>query len=245
MSDVLLLHAGVADSRMWEPQRAPLEATGHRVLAPDLRGFGTRQLEPGAFSHVDDVATLLGDPAVVVGNSLGGRVAIELALERPGLVGRLVLVAPGLPGWEWSEETRAGWREEAEALDRGDIDEAVEANVRLWVDGLYRLPSEVDPAVRALAAEMIRRSFELQLPYLDVADERELEPPAFARLEDVRCPTLVLVGELDVPDMRALAENVVTRIPGARLELIADAAHLPSLERPDEFNRLLLGFLAR
>ena len=104
--------------------------------------------------------------AVVVGNSLGGRVAIELALEPAcGLVGGLVLVAPGLPGWEWSEETRAGWREEAEALDRGDIDEAVEANMRLFGgDGLYRLPSEVDPAVRDLAAEMIRRSLELPAP---------------------------------------------------------------------------------
>ena len=80
---------------------------------------------------------------------------------------------------------------------------------------------------------------------MDVANEHELEPPAFTRLEDVRCSTLVLVGELDVPDMRALAENIATRIPGARLELIADAAHLPSLERPDEFNRLLLAFLAR
>ena len=97
MPDVLLLHAGIADSRMWEPQRIALEAAGRRVLAPDLRGFGSRPLETGPFSYVDDVTSLLSGPTDVVGCSLGGRIALELALGRPELVARLVLFAPGLP----------------------------------------------------------------------------------------------------------------------------------------------------
>ena len=86
MSTVLLLHAGVADSRMWAPQVEALEAAGQRVLAPDLRGFGERRLEPARFSHLRDAEVLLDGPAAVVGNSLGGRVALELAVGRPDLV---------------------------------------------------------------------------------------------------------------------------------------------------------------
>src|SRR4030095_6719447 len=95
---VLLLHAGIADSRMWRSQGQALEAAGHRVTAPDLRGFGERRLDPGAFSHLRDVEAMLDGPAAVVGCSLGGRVALELAVDRPELVERLVVIAPGLPG---------------------------------------------------------------------------------------------------------------------------------------------------
>src|SRR5882724_11701072 len=133
VSTVLLLHAGIADSRMWEPQIEVLGAAGYRVLAPDLRGFGQRVLEPAPFSHVRDVEALLDGPTVVVGSSLGGRVALELAVLRPELVERLVVIAPGLPGWEWSDETRAGWAEEEAAFERGDVEAAAEASFRLWV----------------------------------------------------------------------------------------------------------------
>ena len=109
---VLLVHAGVADSRMWEPQVGVLRAAGYRVIAPDLRGFGERRLEPEPYSHVRDLEGLLDGPTAVVGSSLGGRVALELAVLHPNLVERLVLIAPGLPGWNWSAETRGGWAEE-------------------------------------------------------------------------------------------------------------------------------------
>ena len=119
---------------MWQPQVEVLQAAGHRVLAPDLRGFGQQVLEPAPFSYVRDVEALLDGPAAVVGNSLGGRVALELAVLRPELVERLVVIAPGLPGWEWSDETRAGWAEEEAAFERGDVEAAAEASLRLWVD---------------------------------------------------------------------------------------------------------------
>src|SRR6478736_1890123 len=106
---VLLLHAGIADKRMWQPQVEVLREAGYRVIAPDLRGFGEHRLEPGPFSHVADVEALLDGPTAVVGCSLGGRVTLELALHRPDLVERLVVIAPGLPGWSWSQATRAGW----------------------------------------------------------------------------------------------------------------------------------------
>lgn len=246
MRTVLLLHAGIADSRMWQPQVEVLEAAGCRVIAPDLRGFGERLLEPAPFSYLRDAEELLDGSAAVVGCSLGGRVALELALHRPDLVERLVVIAPGLPGWEWSDETRAGWAAEEEAYESGDLETAAEASVRMWVDGPSRSREDVDPAMRAAVAGMVLRSYEMQHGAWEAgADEEEvLDPPISGRLDEIRCPTLVLVGEHDVADMRGIAAHVADTIDGARLVTVADAAHLPSLERPDQVNPLLLGFLA-
>jgi 3-oxoadipate enol-lactonase len=245
LSTVLLLHAGIADSRMWKPQIDVLEGAGHRVIAPDLRGFGEHRLEPAPFSYVRDAEAALEGPAALVGCSLGGRVALELAVHRPDLVERLVLIAPGFPGWEWAEETRAGWAAEEAAYEAGDLETAAEESVRLWVDGPGRSPEEVDPAMRAAATAMVLRSYEMQEGAWEAgADEEDvLDPPIAGRLDDVRCPTLVLVGDHDVADMQGIAAHLAGSIEGARLVTIPNAAHLPSLERPEEVNELLLGFL--
>ncbi len=245
MSTVLLLHAGIADSRMWQPQVDVLRAAGYRVLAPDLRGFGHQVLEPAPFSYVRDVEALLDGPTAVVGSSLGGRVALELAVLRPELVERLVLIAPGLPGWEWSDETRAGWAEEEAAFERGDLEAAAEASVRLWVDGPRRSPEAVDSTMRAAVCGMVLRSYELQKDgWENGAEEEEiLDPPMSRRLGEIRCPTLVLVGEEDVADMHAIAAHIADSVGGARLVRVSGTGHLPSFERADEINAHLLAFL--
>jgi pimeloyl-ACP methyl ester carboxylesterase len=243
---VLLLHAGIADSRMWRPQIEALEEAGYRVIAPDLRGFGANRLQAESFSHLEDVEVLLDGPSAVVGCSLGGRVALELAVHRPELVERLVVIAPGLTGWDWSDETRAGWAEEETAFDAGDLEASVEASVRMWVDGPNRSPEEVDPGLREAVTSMVLRSYEMQQgAWEEGADEREgLGEPVGGRLGEIDCPVLVLVGEEDIADMQAIAAHVAEAVPGARLERVADTAHLPSLERADEVTALLLAFLA-
>jgi 3-oxoadipate enol-lactonase len=243
---VLLLHAGIADSRVWRPQVEVLESAGYRVVAPDLRGFGQEVLAPVAFSYVRDVEALLDAPAAVVGNSLGGRVALELALHRPDLVQRLVVIAPGLPGWEWSAEVREGWAKEETAYDAGDFDAAAEASLRMWVDGPRRTPEQVDPAMRTAVREMVLRSYELQQHGWEAGarEEEFLDPPLNARLHEIHCPTLVIVGEEDVADMRSIATHLADSVSGARLVTIAGAGHLPGLERADEVNAHLVAFLA-
>ena len=245
MRTVLLLHAGIADSRMWQPQVEVLEAAGYLVIAPDLRGFGERRLEPAPFSNVRDAEAAIDGSAVVVGASLGGRVALELAVHRPDLVERLVLIAPGLPGWEWADDTRAGWAAEEAAYEAGDFETAAEESVRLWVDGPNRSPEEVDVGFRAAVTGMVLRSYEMQEGAWEAGAREEdvLDPPVSGRLDDIQCPTLVIVGEHDVADMRAIAAHVAESIDDAQLVTVANAAHLPSLERAGEVNSLLLTFL--
>ena len=236
MSDVLLLHAAPRSGSRRAPQVEALRAGGHRAIAPDLPGFGDEPLRLGRLSYVEHVSALLDSPAAVVGCSLGGRIALELAVERPELVERLVLVNSALPGWTWSEGVQAANAEEDAALERGDLAAAAEAN-------LFWLASDASDAVRDLVREMVIRSFELQLPVYEQVESVPVEPPANERLGEIRVPTLIVVGGDDVPDMAEIAAILAARVPDTRLETIEGAGHLPSLERPDELNRLLLDFL--
>ena len=238
MSDVLLLHAGIADSRMWEPQIEALEAAGHAADAPDLPGFGDRALEPGVVDYVGFAAARLDEPAAVVGCSFGGRVALELAAARPELVDRLVLVAPGLGSWSWSDAAQALFAEEEELLEAGDLASAAAQQARMW------LAPDAGSDVRALTEAMTLRSYEQQLPLDGQVRVEWPKPAAESRLEELAVPTLVVVGSEDVEDIRAMCTLLVERLPNARLETVAGAGHLPGLEQPEELNRLLLDFLA-
>jgi pimeloyl-ACP methyl ester carboxylesterase len=241
---VVLVHEGICDSRMWDREWQEWSPS-FRLLRVDLRGFGNSPLEPGAFAQARDLIEALEaqgmERAALVGVSLGGRVALEVALARPELVSALVLVAPGLPGHEWSQEMRDAWAEEEAEFEAGDLDAAVEASLRTWVDGPRRTPEDVDPQVRARVGEMQRRAYELAV---GVEDEEELLVDDLAqKLGEIQVPTLVLVGEEDQPDMHAIAERLAREIPGARRATIAATAHVPSLERPREFDKLVLPFL--
>jgi 3-oxoadipate enol-lactonase len=235
MSDVVLLHAGIADARMWAPQLESFSAD-HEVHAFDLPGFGTEPLAPGRLSYVDWVAERTPPASSVVGASFGGRIALDLALERPDLVGRLVLVAAALGGWEWSDEAQAGFAEEESALERGDLEAAAAAQARMW------LAPEADADVADLVREMTLRTYELQLPVEDEVEVVWPEPPARERLGEIEVPTLVVVGSEDVADMPELAALLERSIPRARKVVIEGAGHLPSLERPREFDRAVLSF---
>jgi 3-oxoadipate enol-lactonase len=243
--ELVLLHEGICDSRMWDPQWEKLTRS-HRVLRFDFRGFGRTPLEPGPFASARDVIELMEHHGFVraslVGVSLGGRVALEIALAVPERVAALVLVGSGLVGHDWSEEMIAIWEEEEAALRAGDLDRAVEISLRTWVDGPRRQPGDVDPGVRARVAEMQRRALELQQAAGEDEEELLVEDVA-QRLGEIEAPTLVLIGAEDQPDLHAIAERLAREIPGARLETIADTAHVPSMERPDEFDRLVFGFL--
>ena len=241
------MHEGVADSRMWEGQWE-FFARSHRVLRYDMRGFGRSPLPPETYSHARDLIHLLTEMGVMratlVGASLGGRVALEVAAARPDLVSALVLVGTVVPGHVWSDEIESFAAAEDAAIERGDIDAAVEINLTTWVDGT-RPSDAVDPTVRALVGEMQRLAFELQLAAGEEAGEQPLAPEVGARLAEIGQPVLVVVGEDDHADIHDIAMRLVAELPEARYELIPRAAHVVPLERPAEFNAVLAEFLER
>jgi 3-oxoadipate enol-lactonase len=242
---LLFIHAGIADSRMWEPQAAAF-AGRFDMIRPDLRGFGDTELPPAPYSNLADVIGLLDHLKIkrahVVGCSMGGTLAIDLALEHPQRVERLVLVAAGVSGSNLGERDAALFTEIEEADKAGDMDAVNRAEVRLWVDGPGRREGSAPATVRALVLDMNGRSLHTDW---SSAESQLIDPPAIGRLGEITAPTLVIVGDHDLPHCLANADLITSKIAGSRKVIIQDAAHLPSLERPAEFNRVVLDFLAR
>lgn len=233
---------------MWEPQWAALTRE-HDVVRLDLRGFGesTERPEDG-WSYAADVAATLAalglERAHLVGASMGAGVAVEVALSEPRLVASLLLVAPGGPLIpRMTDQLRAFIDAENEAVERGDLDAGAAADVDWWLAGPHRGVETMDADLRALVHAMQHRAFELTLDW-DEIEETEPDPPAGDRLAEILVPTLVLAGALDLDAIGEAAAAVVAGVPGARLVTWEDVAHLPSLERPDDFVTLVEEWLA-
>jgi pimeloyl-ACP methyl ester carboxylesterase len=249
---LLLIHAGIADRRMWDPIWPTLTAA-RDVVRVDLRGFGESTERPaGPWSpRADVLATIdaLGvERAHVVGCSFGAGVAVELALERPGAVASLVLAAPGGSLiTERTEELAAFWELEGKALEAGDLDGAAEANVVAWVDGPKRGPDVVPAAVRDAVRTMQRRAFELTVDWPDAVweAEEELTPEPSERVGEIGVPTLVISGELDIDAIRLAADHLLAGVRDVRAVVWPDVAHVPAMERPDDFAAQVLDWVAR
>jgi 3-oxoadipate enol-lactonase len=236
---VLLLHATVADRRMWDPQLPALADAGHRVIRPDLTGYGQTPVPERPYDEareVIDLLDLLGvERTAIIGASGGGRVALEIATRWPHRVTALALLCTALAGHEPGPELRAFSEREDALLAAGDIAAATELNVGTWC-GPY-----ADEAVRTQVRRMQRHAFEVQMAApQDVGPVRVGTDPA-----TITAPTLLVSGGHDLPDFRRIAAGLAERIPGARHVDLDWAGHLPSLERPDVINSLLVDFLAR
>lgn len=240
----MLVHAGVADRRMWNPQWPALTAAAD-VVRLDLRGFGESDTRPdGPLDHVADVIDTLTDLAVtrchLVGASYGAGVVTEVALARPDLVASLMLSAPGgVLLTVRTPDLADFFAAERAALTAGDLPAAVEANLRAWVDGPGQPGTRVRPELRAAVGRMQLRAFELAEDWGE-PDEVERQPPAVQRLGELAVPTLVLDGDLDIEAIRLAAADLSAGIPGARRQSWPGVAHLPSMEQPEAFLRLLL-----
>ena len=215
------------------------------VKGYDLRGYGKSRWEAGTFATYEDPVALfqaLGiSKAHILGASFGGKIALDFALAHPELVTSLTLVAPSVSGEPITEEILHFFEEEDALVEKGDLQGATELNLRVWVDGPRRTPHQVNPMVRQRVYEMQYHAFTIPMP--ENADEQELQPPAVTRFMEVRVPTLIIVGDLDLPEKLELSERMAHSIPNARKVMIAGAAHMVSMEQPQEFNRIVLDFL--
>ena len=245
---VVLVHAGIADRRMWDPQWGPLTAVLD-ALRVDLRGFGASDTPPTApFSHRDDLLATLDELGVtrchLVGSSLGAGVALEAALARPEVVESLVLAPPGGSLLATRTDDLAEFVEvEDAALDAGDVDGAVAANLEAWIAGRGRPLTDVDPEVVAHVARMQRRAFEIQLAWGDEVEEIDPARDPLRRLAEVAVPVLLVVGGLDLDTTLDSADRLEHGLDDVTRVDWPDVAHLPSLEQPERFTELLLEWL--
>ena len=241
---LILLHAGIVDRRMWDGV-VPLLTDVATVIRYDARGFGESSRPPdGESARWDDLFAVMDAAGVerahLVGVSQGAETALDATLTAPERVDHLVMCGAGMRGWPFRDELNARWKLEVEAWERGDLDGCAEESMVTWFDGPQRLAIEADPTIRRRAWEMQRRAIELEN---DDATARAPEPPSSERLGEVRATTLVAVGELDQPDMIAIAERLATGIPNARHVVLPGVAHLPPMERPAEFAQLVRDFI--
>jgi pimeloyl-ACP methyl ester carboxylesterase len=246
---LVLIHAAIADTRMWDEQVEAFSAR-YRVIRYDAQGFGQSPAAVEPATRAEDLAELLRTLGIsrahLVGVSNGGSTAVDFAVLFPRMVGGLVPVAAGLSGYKASDPSLVEWldqqdqRQEA-LLDLGDLDAATQIDLEVWLAGPPRRLQDTDAGLidrlRPIARLALARRAER-------APTPQIDPPAAERLDEVSAPTLVLVGECDVPLLLEISEVLAQRIPNATRYVFADTAHMVNMERPQEFNQRVLDFLA-
>jgi pimeloyl-ACP methyl ester carboxylesterase len=239
---VVFIHGFGLDSRMWDPQWAAF-AQRHRVIRYDLRGYGSSSLPEGAYSHVDDLLALIdflgADRVHLIALSLGGRVALRVAAENPKAVRSLTLADPALDGHAWTADWLQRWRQMTDAAKRGDLAQAK----TLWREHILFAPANRDPKVADALRAMIDRYSGWHWGHKDPGSAPA--PPVAESLRSISIPTLVLVGELDIPDFQSIARRLARELPAAELRTLAGAGHMSNMEAPGVFNDLVLRHLQR
>lgn len=237
---IVFLHDGLLHSGGWEAVFHAL-ARRHRVIRFDRRGYGRSDTPSKPYSPVDDLAAVLDhvdvSRATLVGASSGGGQALEFALRYPDRVSRLVLVGAVIPGQAFSAQFLERGRRNLAPRRDGDYRGAMEN----WISDPYLIAPGNDRARARMRA------------LLDGYEEKHLTnpqdlivalvPPVADQLGNVATPTLVVVGEHDIPDVHAHARIIEATVADARRVIVPAAGHLVFLERPDEFGRLLAEFI--
>lgn len=246
---LVLLHADVADHRMWDGQFGVF-ARQYRVVRLDKRGFGKTTSTTTTFSYRQDIVDLLAhlgiERTAILGLSNGGGQALDFTLEHPELVDALIVVAGGVGGFNFESftptEVEQQLYEEYEALQRShDTAGLVEAGIRMFGDGPGQPEGRAAASVRERLREMMTDNYRLHPEELQ---PEPLEPPAFARLGEIRVPTLVMLGGLDETVTTDMMNLLAERVAGARQVVFPDTAHMLNMEQPERFNAVVLDFLA-
>jgi 3-oxoadipate enol-lactonase len=233
---VVLLHPGVGDSRIWEPVLPGLTACW-RVIRYDARGFGRSPAPAVPFCLLDDLITVLDrfglDRVAIVGCSQGGGSALSLAIEHPARVSALVLLCPGVPGYQWPEQSDDELDAEyGRALQAGDVEALAGLMQRVWA-ATGPAPAVMEQLRSAARAEI--SSGDLQQP----------DPPVFSRLGEISVPTSLLVGDADYPPLIEADRHAAARIPECELTMVPGMDHLPPLREPDLVLRVVKNTLSK
>ncbi|MDE0006723.1 MAG: alpha/beta hydrolase [Gammaproteobacteria bacterium] len=243
---LVLIHGGLGSLRMWDFQARALAAS-YRVIRSDLRGFGRSTTEHVEFAYWADIAALLGhlgvDRAHVVGQSIGGKVALDLALARPACVATLTSVAGGIGGFQPDldpEEDSVPWSEMDRLWDEKKWPELAELETQVWVDGWGQPTTRLDHNLRDRVKGDVLSTYQAEneegLP-------QPLEPQAADRLGELTVPVLVVIGTLDEARSRATAAHLAASVSGTRSVEVQGVAHMIQLEAPERVAEELRHFI--
>jgi 2-hydroxy-6-oxonona-2,4-dienedioate hydrolase len=244
---MLFGHAGFVDSRMWDEQFA-FFAQYYRVIRFDMSGFGKSDAATGPVNRREELCQLMQqldiEKAVLVGCSLSGEAIIDFTIEHPEMVSALVAVSSVPGGFEMQGEPPPDLLEMISALQQNDLQRASELQLRLWVDGPFRQPEQVDEQVRRQAAEMNRIPVTNNTWFTaDLQALNPLAPPAVNRLNEIRVPTLIIAGEQDHPEILRAAAFLEESILHSRKVILPASGHVTNMEQPEAFNQAVLEFL--
>lgn len=249
---VVLLHAGVADRRSWDAVGESLSASDVDVVSYDRRGFGETPAaaDPSSFTHVDDLVTVLDvlgvEQALVVGNSMGGALALDTALLHPSRVSGVVLIGAAVSGMT-DDDTPFDWQADpasAPLMERSDdadatADDRIAALAHLWLDGPAAAEGRVGGAARELFTAMNRRIMDIDAPH----SAGDAGVDAWTRLGEIAVPVLTAWGDLDIPADTPFYEETARRLAQGPARILPGVAHLPGLEQPELVADLVHGAL--
>jgi len=237
---LVLLHGNMLDSRMWDFNFLPL-AQHFRVIRYDQRGYGKSGASNGRLGTADsDLLALLDHlhipTAHVCGSSMGGVVATHFAFLHPERTAGLILVNTDLSGFATTGDLADAILETRLLLEKADKAGAV----RLWLGHPLLLPTQRYPQayehIQKIVADYNWENWLAGKSYL-------ITPPVLKRLGEIQARTLVVTGENDLPRFAAIAELLCRKIPRSQRQIMADTAHLSCLEKPEDFNELVIQFL--
>ena len=239
--DVLVfIHGGVIASGEWDAQFAVF-AEHYRVIRYDVRGCGKSETRKLPYSNSEDLYQLLRflkvTKTAIVGGSLGGGIVVDFALEHPEMVKALVLVGAVVSGWQWSPH----FSQRGMNIALATVNEGPEKGADLWLADPHLIPAPENPAARQRFRQLFIADYFGFLAPLYLA--RTLNPPALQRLSQVQAPTLYLLGQLDAPELFAVADELTKQVSNLKKTIIPNTGHLPQMEKPDEFNRIVREFL--
>jgi 2-hydroxy-6-oxonona-2,4-dienedioate hydrolase len=243
---LIFLHAGISDLTMWDKQ-FDIFAAKYRVYRYDLRCYGKTDIPHETHSHVRDLEALFAawgiEAAYLVGCSIGGITALDFTLLHPDKVKALVMVGSQPSCYPFKGEAPPIVKEIYPALENKDFDKAADLGVHIWVDGLNRKPEQVDAILR----EQVRKTLKAAFVNRDkmTGEEDNLGLKAIDRLAEIQRPLLIIVGQEDDSELVNAGRLMEAQMPNARLVIMDDTAHVPNMEKPDEFNRIVGDFLAK
>ena len=240
---LVLIHGGLMDRRMWDGQ-FELFAKDFKVIRYDIRGYEKSDPPKEKFSHVEDLYSLLTflniDKTYVLGLSLGGMIAIDFTLEHPEMVDALTPVASGLNGYPYTDTENLSQKYQRifKTAEEQGIDKAVD----LLMELPFFTPVDENNEIRQRMRTMAKENYTTWSAPQDM--QIWPSPPSLERLSKMKAPTLVIVGDHDVSDIFGVADALESKIPGAEKVIIQDAGHHVNMEKPEEFNRVVLDFLS-